>query len=192
MKRVCVFAGSSPGVRQDYRHAAAALGHTIAARGMDIVYGGAHVGLMGAVADAVLAGGREVVGVIPEALVARELAHGGLTELRIVQTMHERKAVMADLADAFIALPGGWGTLEEFFEVLTWAQLRIHAKPCGLLNVAGYFDPLLTFLDHTITEGFVREAQRPMVTSAETPEALLDALARYTAPPDEKWTIPKA
>jgi uncharacterized protein (TIGR00730 family) len=187
LRRICVFAGSSAGVRPEYVQAAAALGTAKAARGLDLVYGGAHVGLMGAVADAVLAGGREVTGVIPEALVARELAHSGLTDLRIVQTMHERKAIMAELGDAFVALPGGWGTLEEFFEALTWAQLRIHQKPCGLLNVAGYYDPLLTFLGHTVEEGFVREYQGRMVLAADRPGRLLDELARYAPPAGEKW-----
>lgn len=192
LRRICIFAGSSPGARPEYIAAARNLGRMIAARGIDIVYGGAHVGLMGAVADAVLAGGREVIGVIPEALVSRELAHTGLTDLRIVQTMHERKAIMAELADAFIALPGGWGTLEELFEALTWAQLRIHEKPCGLLNVSGYFDPLLTFLAHTISEGFVREYQAGIVLSAGDPARLLDELARYTPPEGEKWIGIKA
>ena len=187
LRRICVFAGSSPGVRPEYRQAATALGTAMAMRGLDLVYGGAHVGLMGAVADAVLAGGREVTGVIPEALVSRELAHTGLTDLRIVQTMHERKAIMAGLADAFVALPGGWGTFEELFEALTWAQLRIHQKPCGLLNVAAYYDPLMAFLDHSIAEGFVREHQAGMVLRADTPERLLDELARYVPPAGEKW-----
>jgi uncharacterized protein (TIGR00730 family) len=187
LRRICVFAGSSPGARPAYRAAAVALGTAMAARGLDLVYGGAHVGLMGAVADAVLAGGREVTGVIPEALVSRELAHTGLTDLRIVQTMHERKAIMADLADAFVALPGGWGTFEEFFEALTWAQLRIHQKPCGLFNVAGYYDPLLTFLDHSAAEGFVREHQARMVLWADSADRLLDELARYVPSTGEKW-----
>src|SRR5690242_19117334 len=156
MKRVCVFAGSSAGVRPEYVSAAADFGTVLAGRGIELVYGGARVGLMGAVAGAVLAGGGRVTGVIPKALVEKEVAHGGLTELRVVTSMHQRKALMADLADAFIALPGGWGTLDEMFEILTWAQLGLHRKPCGLLNVFGYFDRLLAFLDHTMEEGFVR------------------------------------
>mgnify|MGYP002784680009 CR=1 FL=1 len=192
MTRVCVFAGSSIGARDDYRAAAVALANEMAARGLDMVYGGAHVGLMGAIADALLAHGRAVTGVIPEALVTRELAHRGLTQLHVVSTMHERKALMAGLADAFIALPGGWGTLEEYFEVLTWGQLKIHGKPCGLLNVAGYYDPLLRFLDHSIDEGFVREAQRPMVLASSSPAALLDELVAYRPPTPEKWVGVKA
>ncbi len=187
-RRVCVFAGSNPGTASAYREAAEALGRAIAARGLDMVYGGARVGLMGIAADAVLAGGRDVIGVIPHALVERELAHTGLTDLRIVSSMHERKAMMASLSDGFVALPGGWGTLEEFFEILTWSQLRIHEKPCGLLNVNGYFDSLLTFIDHTIREGFVREAYRPMVIAAAAPEALLDQLDAYRPPVAQKWT----
>jgi uncharacterized protein (TIGR00730 family) len=191
IRRICVFAGSSIGARDEYRTAAHALGKAMAARGLDIVYGGAHVGLMGAVADAVLAGGREVIGVIPHSLANRELAHTGLTALHLVDTMHQRKAMMADLADAFVALPGGWGTLEEFFEALTWAQLLIHDKGCGLLNVAGYYDQLLAFLDHTMAEGFVRELQRPMVMANADPDALLDELSRYVAPRSEKWASVK-
>jgi uncharacterized protein (TIGR00730 family) len=147
MKRICVFAGSSAGVRPEYLRAAADLGTVLAARGIELVYGGARVGMMGAVAGAVLAGGGRVTGVIPQALVEKEVAHDGLTELRVVTSMHQRKALMADLSDAFIALPGGWGTLDEMFEILTWAQLGLHRKPCGLLNVSGYFDRLLAFLD---------------------------------------------
>ena len=145
MKRLCVFAGSSAGTRREYQAAAVDLGRVLATRGIGLVYGGARVGLMGAVADAVLAGGGEVIGVIPRALVEKEVAHSGLTDLRIVTSMHERKALMADLSDAFIALPGGWGTLDEMFEILTWAQLGLHRKPCGLLNVQGYFDGCCRF-----------------------------------------------
>ncbi len=187
LRRICVFAGSSLGIRPEYRQGAVTLGTTMAARGLDLVYGGAHVGLMGAVADAVLAGGRAVTGVIPEALVSRKLAHTGLTDLRIVQTMHERKSIMADLADAFVALPGGWGTFEELFEALTWAQLRIHQKPCALFNVAGYYDPLLAFLNHSLSEGFVRDHQARMVLYADNANALLDELGRYVPSAGEKW-----
>jgi len=187
MKRVCVFTGSSGGARPEYRDAADALGRLLAERGIGVVYGGARVGLMGTLADAALAAGGEVVGVIPAALVAKEVAHSGLTDLRVVESMHERKALMSDLADAFIAMPGGWGTLEEFFEVLTWAQLGLHRKPCGLLNVHGYFDRLLSFLAHTVAEGFVRPEYTAMIALAATPEELLDRLASSTPPVVEKW-----
>src|SRR4029453_7181490 len=152
----------------------------MAARGIELVYGGARVGVMGAVADAVLAGAGRVTGVIPKALVEKEIAHEGLTELRIVSSMHERKALMADLSDAFIALPGGWGTLDEMFEILTWAQLGLHRKPCGLLNVLGYFDRLLSFLDHTMEEGFVRREYGSLLSVAHSPGPLLDALQSQT------------
>jgi uncharacterized protein (TIGR00730 family) len=187
MRRVCVFTGSSSGGRPEYRKAAATLGRLLAGRGIGVVYGGARVGLMGVLADAALAAGGEVVGVIPAGLVAKEIAHAGLTDLRIVGSMHERKALMSDLADAFIALPGGWGTLEEFFEVLTWAQLGLHRKPCGLLNAHGYFDTLLAFLDHTVGEGFVRPENRGLIAVAATPGELLERLAAVTPPPVEKW-----
>jgi uncharacterized protein (TIGR00730 family) len=187
MRRVCVFTGSSSGARPEYREAAEALGRLLAERGIGVVYGGARVGLMGTLADAALAAGGEVVGVIPAALVAKEVAHTGLTDLRVVDSMHERKALMSDLADAFIAMPGGWGTLEEFFEVLTWAQLGLHRKPCGLLNVHGYFDRLLAFLAHTIDEGFVQAEYAAMIALAATPGELLDRLASATPPAVEKW-----
>jgi len=187
VSRVCVFAGSNPGTHDEYCRAASDLGRVLAARGMSLVYGGAHVGLMGAVADAVLASGGRVTGVIPESLVAKEVAHRGLSELRVVSSMHERKALMSDLSDAFIALPGGWGTWEEFFEMLTWAQLGLHRKPCGLLNVLGYFDPLLAFVDHSIHEGFVRREYRSMICVDAAPGALLDQLALYTPPLVTKW-----
>jgi len=187
MKRVCVFAGSSAGVRPEYMTAATDLGRVLAARGIGLVYGGARVGLMGAVADAVLTGGGEVTGVIPRSLVEKEVAHSGLTELRVVTTMHERKALMADLSDAFIALPGGWGTLDEFFEILTWAQLGLHCKPCGVLNVQGYFDRLLSFLDHSVEQGFVRREYGALLAVSDDPSTLLDALRAQTPPGVEKW-----
>jgi len=187
MRRVCVFAGSSSGAHADYVDAARQLGHTLGERRIGVVYGGACVGLMGVMADAALATGTEVTGVNPSALVAKEIAHRGLTDLRIVASMHERKALMADLSDAFIALPGGWGTLEEFFEVLTWGQLGLHRKPCGLLNVRGYFDRLLSFLDHTVDEGFVRREFRSMIAVSPSPAALLDKLASHQPPTVEKW-----
>lgn len=182
MRRVCVFAGSSAGTRAEYRVAASELGRALAARETGLVYGGARVGLMGIVADAVLAGGGEAIGVIPSAMVAREIAHDGLTDLRVVSSMHERKAAMADLADAFIALPGGWGTWEELFEVVTWAQLGLHRKACGLLNVQGYFDPLLAFVAHAVEEGFVRREHARMLVVSSAAEPLLDLLAAPASP----------
>jgi uncharacterized protein (TIGR00730 family) len=187
MKRVCVFAGSSAGKQPDFAAAARELGALLAARGLGLVYGGARVGLMGAVADAVLGGGGEVIGVIPRSLVDKEVAHTGLTDLRVVTSMHERKALMADLSDAFIALPGGWGTLDEMFEILTWAQLGLHRKPCGLLNVQGYFDRLLSFLDHTVEQGFVRREYDSLLSVAGTAATLLDALAAQRPPAVPKW-----
>ena len=187
MKRICVFAGSSSGSQIEYLAAARELGRTLARRDVGVVYGGARVGLMGGLADAVLAERGHVTGVIPEALVAKEVAHQGLSDLRIVTSMHTRKALMAELADGFIALPGGWGTLEEFFEVLTWAQLGLHEKPCGLLNVRGYFDGLLSFIDHSIDERFVRREHRSMVQVSDSPAALLDLFEAYRPPVVKKW-----
>ena len=187
MRRICVFAGSSIGASPEYRAAASAFGRALCERQIDLVYGGAHVGLMGAVADAVMAAGGQVTGVIPEALVSKELAHTGVTELHVVASMHERKALMADLSDAFVALPGGWGTWEELFEVLTWAQLGLHVKPCGLLNAAGYFDGLLAFMAHAMQEGFVRTEQNSMLLVADTPGGLLDQMAAYRPVLVEKW-----
>lgn len=187
MKHVCVFAGSSAGSQPEYRAVAEELGRVLAARQIGLIYGGARVGLMGVVADAVLASRGRVTGVIPAALVAKEVAHNGLADLRVVGSMHERKSVMADLADAFIALPGGWGTLEEFFEVLTWGQLGLHQKPCGLLNARGYFDGLLSFVGHSIEEGFVRREYRAMISVTDSAGGLLDLLASYEPPLVEKW-----
>jgi uncharacterized protein (TIGR00730 family) len=187
MRRVCVFTGSSSGARDEYRAAAAALGGLLAVRGIAVVYGGARVGLMGVLADAALTAGGEVIGVIPEALVAKEVAHTGLSDLRVVGSMHERKALMSDLSDAFIAMPGGWGTLEELFEVLTWSQLGLHRKPCGLLNTEGYFDGLMAFLAHTVDEGFVRPEYGQSLTVAATGVDLLDRLASAAPPAVEKW-----
>ncbi len=174
MKRVAVFCGSSAGAHADYAAAARVLGRALAARGLDLVYGGASVGLMGACADAALDAGGHVIGVIPSSLVDREIAHTGVSDLRVVSTMHERKALMAALADAFIALPGGMGTLDEMCEVFTWGQLGLHAKPCGLLNVRGYWNPFLVFLDRAVHEGFLRAGNRDMVICDEEPGALLD------------------
>lgn len=187
MKRICVFAGSNRGMRDEYAVAAETLGCALAQREVGLIYGGARVGLMGALADAVLAGGGHVTGIIPASLVAKEVAHNGLSELRVVASMHERKAIMADLAEGFIALPGGWGTVEEFFEVLTWGQLGLHRKPCGVLNVEGYFDRLLSFVAHSIEEGFVRREYGSMISVSSSPGALLDMLAAYDGPIVEKW-----
>jgi uncharacterized protein (TIGR00730 family) len=187
MRSLCVFCGSSPGARSDYAATARLLGALLARRAVRLVYGGARVGLMRELADAVLHGGGEVTGVIPESLRAREVAHTDLRDLRIVGSMHERKALMSDLADGFLALPGGAGTLEEFFEVWTWAQLGIHRKPCGLLNVHGYFDGLLTFLDHAVRERFLRLEHRAMVLVDNDAERLLEKFIAYRAPDVEKW-----
>jgi uncharacterized protein (TIGR00730 family) len=174
LRSVCVFCGSANGASGAYLAATHALAREAARRGVRIVYGGASVGLMGALADAALTSGGEVVGVIPRALVDREIAHTGLTRLHVVETMHERKATMAELADAFIALPGGLGTLEELFEVWTWGYLGLHAKPYGLLNVDGYYEPLIQFLDHARDQGFIRAAQREMLAVDPDPITLLD------------------
>jgi uncharacterized protein (TIGR00730 family) len=192
MRRLCVFCGSSAGNRPEYAAAARRLGAALVQRGLGVVYGGGHVGLMGVIADAVLRAGGEVIGVIPQALVERELAQSGLTRLEIVDTMHQRKARMADLADAFAALPGGFGTCDELFEILTWAQLGLHAKPVGLLNVAGFFDPLRVWLDHMVQESFLKEKHRRLLLEAGDPERLLDLLSHYR--PDEptpKWISPE-
>jgi uncharacterized protein (TIGR00730 family) len=182
MKRVCVFCGSAVGTQAAYADAARALGAELARRGLGLVYGGGSVGLMGILADAVLAGGGEVVGVLPRPLATRELMHAGLTELRLVGSMHERKETMAALADAFVALPGGLGTLEETLEILTWSQLGIHRKPVGVLDVAGYWDPLAALLDRAVAEGFVTPENRALLLVAGTPAALLDRFAAWTPP----------
>jgi uncharacterized protein (TIGR00730 family) len=187
MKRICVFAGSSRGAREDYAQAAERLAFELVTRGYGVVFGGGRVGMMGVLADATLAAGGEVIGVIPKALLEKEVAHGGLTELRVVASMHERKAMMAELSEGFIALPGGLGTLEEFFEVLTWAQLGLHPKPCGLLNVSGYYDRLLEFLDVTVDERFVKSQHRALVITSTSPTDLLERFAAYRPPQVEKW-----
>ena len=174
--RVCVFAGSNSGLLGDYASAAAELGSALVSQGCSLVYGGASVGVMGAVADSVLAQGGEVIGVIPAHLVAKEVAHNGLTQLQIVESMHERKRVMSELSDGFVALPGGLGTLDELFESLTWLQLGLHSKPCGLLNVAGYFDRLLVFLDHAVDQGFVADDYRAWLICTADARTLLDEL----------------
>jgi uncharacterized protein (TIGR00730 family) len=187
---MCVFCGSSSGSRPAYAEAARALGEALARRGLGLVTGGGRVGLMGVITDAAMGAGGEVIGVIPEALAAKEVAHAGLTELRVVGSMHERKAIMAELSDGFVALPGGFGTLEEFFEVLTWAQLGLHPKPCALLNVAGYYDPLLSLLDHAVAEGFVKPIHRALVLVEAEPERLLERVREYRPPVVEKWIEP--
>jgi len=166
------------------------MGHALADRGLGLVCGGGSVGMMGTVADAVLERGGEVIGVIPRALATKEAAHGGLTELLVVASMHERKARMEELSDGFVALPGGWGTFEEIFEMLTWGQLGLHQKPCGVLNVAGYFDHLSAFLEHAFAERFVREAFRPMMIMEQDPAVLLDRFDQYEAPRVPKWLGP--
>ena len=187
MKRICVFAGSNSGARVEYVAAARELGRVLGERQLGLVYGGGRVGLMGALADEALSGGGRVIGVMPEALVAKEVAHRGLSELRVVKSMHERKAMMAGLADGFVALPGGWGTVEEFFEVLTWGQLGFHRKPCGLLNIHGYYDRLLSFAEHAVDEGFVKREHSSMISVSDSPSELLDGMAAYKAPAVEKW-----
>ncbi len=187
MKRVCVFCGSSSGRNSRYLDAARRMGRTLARRGMGLVYGGGGVGLMAAVADAALEAGGEVVGVIPRALQLRELAHDGLTALHVVGSMHERKAKMAELAEGFVALPGGMGTLEEFAEILTWAQLGLHQRPCGLLDVAGYYRPLVAFFDHAEAEGFLKPEHRRLVLVADDPDALVDRFLAWEPPRFRKW-----
>lgn len=181
MQRVCVFCGSRPGRSPAYLETAKQLAAALVRRDIGIVYGGAGIGVMGALADAALEQGGQVTGVIPEQLMAREVSHEQLTELHIVESMHERKALMGSLSDGFIALPGGLGTLEEFFEVLTWNQLGIHAKPCGLLNIDGFYDSLTSFLDHTVCEEFVPEAHRSFLLVEREPDALLEDMQRRFA-----------
>ena len=182
MKRLCVFCGGNAGRHPAYAAAARELGHSLAARGIGLVYGGGKVGLMGVLADATREAGGEVIGVIPRAIVDRELAHAGLSELRVVDTMHERKQLMHQLSDAFVALPGGFGTLDELFEALTWSQLGLHDKPCAVLNVAGFFDPLLAFLDHAVKEALLKSELRTRLKVAGTVEGLLAALRSPTGP----------
>ncbi len=187
MRSLCVFCGSSEGHEPAYTEAARTLGRTLAGAKIRLVFGGGRVGLMGEVANAALAAGGEAIGLIPNFLVEREIAHTGLTDLHVVGSMHERKAMMSGLSDGFVALPGGTGTLEEFFEVLTWAQLGEHAKPCGLLNVAGYYDPLLSVLDHMVGKGFLSKSNRALVLVERDPRTLLAKLERYRPPETIKW-----
>jgi uncharacterized protein (TIGR00730 family) len=190
MQHICVFCGSSAGSNPAYAEAARVMGRELVARGMGLVYGGGHVGLMGVVADAVLEAGGEAIGVIPHSLAAREIAHQRLTTLHVVASMHERKAMMADLADAFVAMPGGFGTYEELFEAITWTQLGLHKKPCGLLNVAGFYDPVIRFIDHAVAEHFIRPQHRAALLVEQEPARLIDALQSVTLPEVPKWIRP--
>ena len=185
--RYCVFSGSSAGVRPEYADAAREMGRLLVREGIGLVYGGASVGLMGAISDAVVDAGGEAIGVIPRDLMEKELAHKRLKDLRVTSSMHERKALMAELSDGFIALPGGIGTFEEMFEIWTWAQLGYHAKPCGMLNTAGFYDGLAAFLDRVVSEGFLKAKHRGMMLCESEPEALLRAMRHYVPPRGEKW-----
>jgi len=187
MDRICVFSGSSPGARPDYARAAVELAGALADNGVGLVYGGASVGLMGALADAMLDAGGDVIGVIPQALVDREIAHPAVADMRVVGSMHERKALMAELADGFVALPGGMGTLEELFEVYTWTQLGLHTKPLGLLDSRGYFAQLVAFLDHAVAERFLTVEHREMLVVEQRAEAMLEAFRRWRPPARSKW-----
>src|SRR6185437_14741826 len=191
-QRLCVFCGSSSGHRSSYRETAAALGRLIAERGIELVYGGGHVGLMGAMADAALGANGRVIGVMPQSLIDREVGHAGLSDMRIVGSMHERKALMVELADGFIALPGGHGTLDEFCEVLTWAQLGIHSKPCGILNMDGYYDSLLALFDHAVDEGFLKAIHRDMIIAEPDPATLLARMEEAPVVAVSKWIAPAA
>ena len=187
MRSVCVFCGSKVGRNGEYREAAAELGRELLRRRLTLVFGGGSVGLMGVVADTVLQGGGKVTGVIPRALSRKELRRPHVEDMHVVDSMHERKAIMSELADAFIALPGGFGTLEELFEVISWAQLGIHRKAVGLFNIAGYFDPLIRFIDHAIAEGFIKRQYRELFLVSSDPAELLDLLARYKPPILKRW-----
>ena len=190
MKRVCVYCGSNFGLNPRFRESAVELGNELVNRGIGLVYGGASVGIMGTIADAVLERGGEAIGVIPSALAHKEIARPSLSELHVVGSMHERKALMAELSDGFIALPGGWGTIEEIFEVLTWAQLGFHRKPCGLFNVESYYDHLFAFLEHAIDQQFVKAEYWPMLIMRPDAVSILDAFASYQAPDVKKWISP--
>jgi len=190
LQSVCVFCGSNAGAGNDYAEAARGLARAIAARGLNLVYGGGSIGLMGVLGAAALAAGGRVIGVTPRRLVEREVIHTGLTELRVVETMHERKALMAELSDAFIALPGGLGTLDELFEMLTWTQLGIHRKPCALLDVNGYFEQLGVFLDHAVSQRFIKAEHRSMLIAGTDPEALLEQMLTTPLPEVSKWMTP--
>jgi uncharacterized protein (TIGR00730 family) len=186
-RRICVFCGSNSGTNSAYHDAAVAMGRLLAERGIELVYGGGNIGLMGVLADVVLQARGRVIGVIPDSLMAKEVGNSSLTELRVVKSMHERKALMADLSDGFIAMPGGFGTFEEFCEVVTWSQLGIHAKPCGLLNIEGYYDSLLQLFDHAVREEFLRDENRRLVLEDRDPERLLEKMAQFRSPAVGKW-----
>jgi uncharacterized protein (TIGR00730 family) len=187
MKRLCVYCGSRPGSQPDYTEAAKRLARALVRRNIEVVYGGASVGTMGVLANAALAEGGHVIGIIPQAILGREVVHRGLSDLRVVASMHERKTLMAELSDGFIALPGGLGTLDELFEILTWGQLGLHQKPCGLLNIRDYYRGLIDFLDHAVAERFIADVHRAMLLVEEEPERLLDHFERYQAPTVAKW-----
>jgi uncharacterized protein (TIGR00730 family) len=187
IERLCVFCGSSYGARAEYRFAAEAVGKFLAQRGIGLVYGGAKVGLMGALADASLAAGGTVIGVIPEILFDKEIGHTGLTQMHVVRNLHERKAMMADLSDGFVALPGGFGTLEEFCEVITWSQLSLHQKPCGFLNIAGYWDPMVQMFDHAVREQFLKQENRGIVLVDDDIEVLLAKMKDWRPSGTAKW-----
>jgi len=187
LKSICVFAGSNGGFDDRFMEAATDLGQCLASRDLTLVYGAGNIGLMGAVADAAMAAGGKVIGIIPDFLMQMEVAHEGLTELHVVGSMHERKKLMSDLSDGVIALPGGLGTLEELFEMLTWLQLGVHSKPIAVLNAAGFYDELLSFLNHLETSGFIMPEQRQMLISAADPLSILDAMSRHQAPSVSKW-----
>ncbi len=187
MNRICVFCGSKTGSNPVFLETAKQLGRVLAERGLDLVYGGASIGLMGAVADSVMGGGGRVVGVIPEAMATKEVAHDGLTEMHVVSSMHERKSVMARLADGFVALPGGFGSFEELLEMITWAQLGIHRKPVGILNVSGYYDPLIQLFERAIEEGFIKPRNRQLVVVEQEPDELLQTLLAHKLPEVKRW-----
>lgn len=191
MKRICVFCGSSPGNNSKYTKAARKLGETLTDGGITLIYGGSNIGLMGEIANAMIQRNGQVIGIIPQVLVEKEVAFTHLQDLRVVPSMHERKALMADLADGFISMPGGFGTLEETVEMLTWTQLGIHSKPLGLLNVEGYFDRLCEFIDHMVTEGFLVQVFRDMILSDDHPSGLLDKMIKFSPPQIDKWWLDK-
>ncbi|MFT5208403.1 MAG: hypothetical protein ACI9CE_000117 [Flavobacterium sp.] len=190
MNKICVYCGSSSGKSPEYLEYASVLAGAFVARNIGLVYGGANVGIMGELANTVLEGGGDVIGVIPQSLVDKEVSHQGLTELKVVDTMHERKAIMAEISDGFIALPGGLGTLEELFEVLTWSQLGFHKKPCGILNINHFYEKLSLFLDHAVDEEFIKPIHREMLLVEDEPEVLLAAMENYRAPAVDKWINP--
>jgi uncharacterized protein (TIGR00730 family) len=187
MKRLCVYCGSSSGRQPDYARVARQLARAMVSRNIDLVYGGASIGIMGEIANAVLEEGGDVIGIIPKGLFVKEVAHTGITELREVDSMHERKALMADLSDGFIALPGGLGTIEEILEIITWSQLGMHRKPCGLLNVCHYYDKLIDFLDHAVSEQFIKTSHRSTILIDERVDVLLEKFEAYKAPEAGKW-----